>query len=110
MFTFWIEDEAIHNRPKSIDQNHPQRQLKLFTTCLDNPCKEIIISLKVRSWLENIFGDEAVPAFEINTKTIEILSSLMDINEQKDHSTRLVIEDLEQKKKEYISEGELHYC
>lgn len=60
---------------------------------------------KVRVWLETLFGDEAVPAFEINSKTIQTLSSLVDINTQMDQDTRLSMDDLEQKRNEYASEA-----
>ena len=58
-------------------------------------------------WLEAVFGDEPIPAFEINSKTIEVLSSLVDINTQRDQDTRLLLKDLEQKRDEYASEGEV---
>ena len=60
----------------------------------------------MRVWLETLFGDEPVPAFEINSKTIQTLSSLVDINTQRDRDTKLLVEDLEQKRNEYASEGE----
>lgn len=60
----------------------------------------------MRVWLETVFGDESVPAFEINSKTIQTLSSLVDINTQRDCDAKLLMEDLEQKRNEYSSEGE----
>lgn len=60
---------------------------------------------KVRVWLETLFGDEPIPAFEINSKTIQTLSSLVDINTQRDRDTKLLVEDLEQKRNEYASEA-----
>ena len=49
--------------------------------------------------------DELIPSFEINSKTIEILSGLVDINQKKDQDLKILIEDLVQKKEEYNSEG-----
>jgi hypothetical protein len=60
---------------------------------------------QVRAWLETLFVDEAIPTFEINSKTIEILSGLVDINRKKDQYAKILTEDLAQKKNEYRSEG-----
>ena len=64
--------------------------------------------LQVWAWLETLFVDEEIPAFEINSKTIEILSGLVDINTKKDRDVKILIEDLAQKKEEYKSEGIIH--
>lgn len=61
---------------------------------------------KVRAWLETLFGEDPIPTFEINSKTIETLSRLLDINAQRHQDMRLLIEDLEQKKAEYTSEAD----
>ncbi|CAB3984523.1 HAUS augmin-like complex subunit 1 [Paramuricea clavata] len=60
---------------------------------------------KVRAWLETLFVDEPIPTFEINSKTIEILSTLVDINRKKDQDAKILTEDLAQKKNEYRSEA-----
>jgi HAUS augmin-like complex subunit 1 len=60
---------------------------------------------QVRAWLETLFVDEPIPTFEINSKTIEILSGLVDINRKKDQDAKILTEDLAQKKNEYRSEG-----
>ena len=60
---------------------------------------------QVQAWLETLFLDKPIPAFEINSKTIGILNGLVDINEKKDRDIKILIEDLAQKKDEYHSEG-----
>ena len=46
-----------------------------------------------------------MPAFEVNSKTIEMLSGLVDINNRKDEDTKILVEDVEQKRDEYRCEG-----
>ena len=60
---------------------------------------------KVRAWLETLFVDEPVPAFEMNSQTIEVLSGLVDINQKKDRNMKMLVEDFEQKREEYRIEA-----
>lgn len=52
-----------------------------------------------------MFIDEPMPAFEMNSKTIDILGSLVDINSRKDQDMKILLEDIVEKKEEYKSEG-----
>jgi hypothetical protein len=52
-----------------------------------------------------LFVDEPIPAFEINSQTIEILSGLVDINKKKDRHIKILIEDFAEKREECRSEG-----
>ncbi|KAH9520398.1 hypothetical protein Btru_060671 [Bulinus truncatus] len=56
-------------------------------------------------WLEEIFGDEVVPEFELNTKIIQQLYQMVLISRNKDKKIQLVIDDLTQKINEYNAEA-----
>lgn len=61
---------------------------------------------QVNSWLGTVFGDQAVPQFEVNTRTVDILYQLAQSSEARCSDTALLIEDLKQKASEYQAEGE----
>ena len=67
--------------------------------------KNINVFFKVQLWLEKLFGDKPVPAYELNEHTVTVLHSLMRRNEQKERDTQLLVEDLRQKADEYNAEG-----
>ncbi|KAJ0004557.1 hypothetical protein NQD34_010771 [Periophthalmus magnuspinnatus] len=56
---------------------------------------------KVHSWLSEVFRDEAVPQFEVNTRTVDVLYQLALSSEARCRDTELLIEDLQQKALEY---------
>lgn len=56
-------------------------------------------------WLEDVFGGEPVPSYELNKQTIRMLHDLRRKNMAMDEDTQLVIEDLRQKTNEYNAEG-----
>ncbi|XP_047463188.1 HAUS augmin-like complex subunit 1 [Mugil cephalus] len=60
---------------------------------------------KVRSWLSSVFGDQPVPQFEVNTRTVDILYQLAQSSEARCSDTALLIDDLKQKASEYEAEG-----
>uniref|UniRef100_A0A3Q0RMV6 HAUS augmin-like complex, subunit 1 n=1 Tax=Amphilophus citrinellus TaxID=61819 RepID=A0A3Q0RMV6_AMPCI len=60
---------------------------------------------KVNSWLGAVFGEQAVPQFEVNTRTVDILHWLAQSSEARCSDTALLIEDLTQKAAEYQAEG-----
>ncbi|XP_077989440.1 HAUS augmin-like complex subunit 1 [Glandiceps talaboti] len=60
---------------------------------------------KVQVWLENVFAGSSVPQYEINTKTVNCLYDLMQMNEKRDMETQLVTDDLNQKAAEYHLEA-----
>lgn len=60
---------------------------------------------KVNSWLSSVFGDQSVPHFEVNTRTVELLYQLAQSSEARCSDTALLIEDLKQKASEYESDG-----
>ena len=65
--------------------------------------------LQVRSWLEKLFQREgAVPEYEINGQTIEVLYQMALRCEVRERSAKVIIEDLEQKSEEYTAESKLN--
>uniref|UniRef100_A0A9L0R4F1 HAUS augmin like complex subunit 1 n=1 Tax=Equus caballus TaxID=9796 RepID=A0A9L0R4F1_HORSE len=60
---------------------------------------------QVAAWLKKIFGDHAIPQYEVNPRTTEILHHLAERNRVRDRDVYLVIEDLKQKASEYESEA-----
>lgn len=60
---------------------------------------------KVNSWLSEVFGDQPVPHFEVNTRTVDILFQLAQSSEARCRDTALLSEDLKQKASEYQAEG-----
>ncbi|KAG8007981.1 Protein eva-1-like protein C, partial [Nibea albiflora] len=60
---------------------------------------------QVNSWLSTVFGDQPVPHFEVNTRTVDILYQLAQSSEARCSDTALHVEDLKQKASEYQAEG-----
>ncbi|KAG7217023.1 hypothetical protein INR49_027562 [Caranx melampygus] len=60
---------------------------------------------KVNSWLSAVFGDQPVPHFEVNTRTVDVLYQLAESSEARCSDTALLIEDLKQKTSEYQADG-----
>lgn len=61
---------------------------------------------EVQNWLEGLFGGDPVPQFEINPRTVEILHGIMRKNQQQDNAASILVEDHQQKAKEYSVETE----
>ncbi|XP_072518251.1 HAUS augmin-like complex subunit 1 [Salminus brasiliensis] len=62
-------------------------------------------SKRVNRWLGSVFGDQAVPDFEVNTRTMELLDQLVQLSEERCEEVRLLIDDHRQKASEYQSDG-----
>ncbi|XP_054907489.1 HAUS augmin-like complex subunit 1 isoform X2 [Poeciliopsis prolifica] len=60
---------------------------------------------KVNSWLGGVFGDQPVPLFEVNTRTVDILYQLAQSSEARCSDTALLIEDYKQKTSEYQADA-----
>ncbi|KAK5611650.1 hypothetical protein CRENBAI_013255 [Crenichthys baileyi] len=60
---------------------------------------------KVNSWLGAVFGDQPVPQFEVNTRTVDILYQLAQSSEARCSDTALLIEDYKQKASEYQADA-----
>uniref|UniRef100_A0A8C2GQU8 HAUS augmin-like complex, subunit 1 n=1 Tax=Cyprinus carpio TaxID=7962 RepID=A0A8C2GQU8_CYPCA len=59
----------------------------------------------VSQWLRKVFGQQPVPEFEVNTRTVEILYELAESSETRCREAELLIKDHEQKTEEYGSDG-----
>lgn len=69
---------------------------------------EFLAAPQVNSWLNSVFGDQPVPRFEVNTRTMDVLYQLAQSSEARCRDTTLLIEDLKQKASEYEADGEHH--
>lgn len=72
-------------------------------------CRRRLVLLsppQVNSWLGAVFGDQPVPQFEVNTRTVDILYQLAQSSEARCSDTALLIEDYKQKASEYQADGE----
>lgn len=58
------------------------------------------------AWLEDLFGDEPIPDFELTEATVQYLHQLMLTSRKNDHYVRLIVDELEQKTNEYYAEGD----
>ena len=56
-------------------------------------------------WLGSVFGEQAVPEFEVSARTMELLDQLVQISEARCEEVRLLIDDHRQKASEYSSDG-----
>lgn len=68
---------------------------------------QLYVAPQVNSWLSTVFGDQPVPQFEVNIRTVDILYQLAQCSEARCSDTALCIEDIKQKTSEYQAEGEL---
>ncbi|XP_026721655.1 HAUS augmin-like complex subunit 1 [Athene cunicularia] len=59
---------------------------------------------RLTTWLEKIHGDEAVPVFEVDTQTVDILYDLAECSEARDRDVSLLIETMKHKATEYDNE------
>ncbi|XP_066469582.1 HAUS augmin-like complex subunit 1 [Tiliqua scincoides] len=60
---------------------------------------------KVALWLKKTFGDQPIPSYETDARTVDILYELAECNESRNADVSLLIDDMKQKAAEYESEG-----
>ncbi|XP_063151937.1 HAUS augmin-like complex subunit 1 isoform X1 [Candoia aspera] len=60
---------------------------------------------QVASWLKKTFGDQPIPPYEADARTVDILYELAERNESRDGDVSLLTEDMKQKAAEYESDG-----
>ncbi|NWU56363.1 HAUS1 protein, partial [Dromas ardeola] len=60
---------------------------------------------QIALWLKKIYGNQPIPAFEVNKRTVDILYDLAERNEARDMDVSLLIEDMKQKATEYEAEA-----
>ncbi|XP_010127167.1 PREDICTED: HAUS augmin-like complex subunit 1, partial [Chlamydotis macqueenii] len=58
----------------------------------------------VTLWLNKIYGNQPIPQYEVNARTVDILYELAECNEARDRDVSLLIEDMKQKAAEYEAE------
>ncbi|XP_068782311.1 HAUS augmin-like complex subunit 1 isoform X2 [Struthio camelus] len=60
---------------------------------------------RVTLWLKKILGDQPIPQYEVNARTIDILYELAEHSEARDRDVSLLIDDRKQKAAEYEAEA-----
>ncbi|XP_009276725.1 PREDICTED: HAUS augmin-like complex subunit 1 [Aptenodytes forsteri] len=60
---------------------------------------------QVTLWLKKIYGNQPIPQYEVNARTVDILYELVECNEARDRDVSLLIEDMKQKAAEYEAEA-----
>ncbi|NWX43836.1 HAUS1 protein, partial [Steatornis caripensis] len=60
---------------------------------------------QVTLWLKKIYGNQPIPQYEVNARTVDILYNLVECNEARDRDVSLLIEDMKQKATEYEAEA-----
>ncbi|XP_020914358.1 HAUS augmin-like complex subunit 1 isoform X2 [Exaiptasia diaphana] len=62
--------------------------------------------IKVKLWLEDVIQEDSIPQYEINSKTMSILTQLAERNKRINSDTEIVAEDMRQKAVEYDLEAQ----
>lgn len=65
----------------------------------------MLFTSQVNEWLSTVFGDQAIPRFEVNTRTVDILYQLAEISETRCNETSNLVDDFKQKASEYQADG-----
>ncbi|XP_061566005.1 HAUS augmin-like complex subunit 1 [Cololabis saira] len=60
---------------------------------------------QVNTWLGSVFGEQPVPQFEVNTRTVELLHQLARASEARCRDSVLLLEDRRQKTAEYLAQA-----
>ncbi|XP_061755313.1 HAUS augmin-like complex subunit 1 [Nerophis ophidion] len=60
---------------------------------------------KVNVWLSAVFGEQAVPRYEVNIRTVDLLHQLACCSEARCTETALLTQDLQHKASEYQADG-----
>lgn len=56
-------------------------------------------------WLQQVFGEDPIPQFEINSFTLGVLEQLAIRNQEQNKHAVLITKDFIQKTSEYAAEG-----
>lgn len=67
-----------------------------------------VYTFQVSKWLSAVFGDQTIPEYEVNTRTVDILYQLAEASEVRCNETSLLIEDQKQKTSEYQADGKVN--
>uniref|UniRef100_A0A8C8E9B2 HAUS augmin like complex subunit 1 n=1 Tax=Otus sunia TaxID=257818 RepID=A0A8C8E9B2_9STRI len=94
----WEEEEWEEEQQQQQDQNQDQDP-EAAAAALEEKLQ------RVTAWLKKIYGDEPIPQYEVNTRTVDMLYELAECNTARDRDVSLLIEDMKQKAKEYDAEA-----
>ena len=64
-----------------------------------------ILFWQVFAWLQQVFGEDPIPQFEINSFTLGVLEQLAIRNQEQNKHAVLITKDFVQKTSEYTAEG-----
>ena len=64
-----------------------------------------ILFWQVFAWLQQVFGEDPIPQFEINSFTLGVLEQLAIRNQEQNKHAVLITKDFIQKTSEYAPEG-----
>ena len=64
-----------------------------------------ILFWQVFAWLQQVFGEDPIPQFEINSFTLGVLGQLAIRNQEQNKHAVLITKDFIQKTSEYAAEG-----
>ncbi|KAM6302371.1 HAUS augmin-like complex subunit 1 isoform 1-T1 [Podargus strigoides] len=65
---------------------------------------------RVTLWLQKIYGNEPIPKYEMNARTVDILYELVECNEATDGDVSLLIENMNQEAAKYEAEAKYLEC
>lgn len=68
-----------------------------------------ILFWQVFAWLQQVFGEDPIPQFEINSFTLGVLEQLANRNQEQNKHAVLITKDFIQKTPEYAAEGNEHF-
>ena len=60
----------------------------------------------MQQWLKNVFAEQEIPDYEINSQTVDVLYALATQSERKTALAKITQEHIEQETEEYIAESE----
>lgn len=61
---------------------------------------------EVTLWLKKLYGDEPIPEYEVNERTVDILHEVMECNAERDRDVSLLIEDMKDQTTKYKEEAQ----
>jgi len=62
------------------------------------------------SWLQQVYGEDPIPQFEINSFTLSVLEQLARRNIEQNKHAEIITKDYIQKTVEYSAEGKFNFA
>ncbi|KAM7166408.1 HAUS augmin-like complex subunit 1 isoform 2-T2 [Macrochelys suwanniensis] len=100
----WRRSSDGKGRGMFKTKQSPIKKIALIQCALNDVWAGRLGRFKITLWLKRTFGDQPIPQYEVNSRTVDILYELMECNETRDRDVSLVIDDMKQKTAEYESE------